>query len=128
MKINELKLRAWDGDTMHYSDDGDFLSMEAFFGCTDYRGYGGFQTEYMRWTGRTDSNGKNIYEGDIIQWFDFDDPQPLLVIKWAKTYSNLAFSPFYLNWKEYDFYGGWPVAYDSMKVVGNIYQNPDLLK
>jgi hypothetical protein len=128
MKINDLRFRAWDGQTMNYSDDGDYRSLEAFFALTDDQGYGSFRTEYMRWTGLIDSSGKNIYEGDIIQWFDLDDPQPLLVIKWAKTFSNFAFSPYDLSGEPYDFYGGWPFGMDMARVIGNIYQNPELLK
>lgn len=116
MKIENIKYRAWDGDDLRYSDS--FASLEAFFAITDDRGYGDFRTEYNRWTGVRDINQKLIYYGDIVT---------------DKLKSNKG--PFYLvteggildkrgNCND-EYYGNIPTLHCDLRVVGNIYENPE---
>ena len=72
-----------------------------------------------------DKNGKEIYEGDIVKvsadyylpedysfyWFDSN---------WYKFYEIKA----YFSYKEYSIRLTYP---SSMEIVGNIYENPELL-
>ena len=92
--------------------------------CTDFI--------LMQCTGLRDRNGKLIYEGDIVR---FKDCKDILVIKYQKEMA--CFAPqFYCNGK----YGGrlWFDDYDSsecqfyksdnFEVIGNIYENKELLE
>jgi uncharacterized phage protein (TIGR01671 family) len=77
----------------------------------DYPGY-----ELMQYTGLTDKNGKEIYEGDIIN-LKFGELNANLVVKWDK----------YMGLKYHN--GGWTslVHVDTHgEVIGNIFENPEL--
>ncbi len=98
----------------------------------------------MQYTGLKDKKGKDIYEGDIIM-YEIDDYLPPN----NKTYCVVKIGEYqddYLN----DWYYGvyeetvkdtitetdsdvgkikpFAVGYDDMEVVGNIYENPELLE
>ncbi len=77
----------------------------------------------MQWTGLKDSKGKDIFEGDICKgagWNDQDANQ-VGIVKWhgmgfiVKNISNQC-------------RGGEVNLTEKLKVIGNIYENPELLK
>ena len=70
----------------------------------------------MQFTGLHDLNGKEIYEGDIIN-LKFGELNANLVVKWDK----------YMGLKYHN--GGWTslVHVDTHgEVIGNIFENPEL--
>lgn len=69
----------------------------------------------MQYTGLKDKNGKEIYEGDII-----DIGIGKTQIKW--NHSHLAFRLKGYNIQKLTEYN------DFFEVIGNIYQNPNLLQ
>ena len=116
--MRQIKFRAWDGRILHYSDN-DFGSLEAFFALTDDKGYGA-KTIYQQFTGLLDKNGKEIYEGDIVtHQHHLSEEDKYTVIRWTR--------------EEEDFHPGFVIR-DKFtqgglcEVVGNIFENPDLLK
>jgi len=68
----------------------------------------------MQFTGLTDKNGKEIYEGDIVR--RWRSPVPKVVEwktdRWVYTGFNVSSNSKYGN---------------TLEVIGNIYQNPELL-
>ena len=72
------------------------------------------QYELMQFTGLLDKNGKDIYEGDIVTGLDaFRELKTAEVI-----YDDGGFYPLH----EGEFY------WKDIEVIGNIFDNPELLK
>lgn len=73
--------------------------------------------EIQQWTGLTDSKGVEIYEGDILKWGEKN-------LSKVEFY-NGAFFVFGINWG-----ACWQLAdyADAYNIVGNIFQNPELLE
>ena len=81
------------------------------------------QTELMQYTGLHDKYGKEIYEGDILK-IDWDDGRyPEHIIEKAVYWDDDD-----ACWQLGE--GGSPKkdAKNHMEVIGNIYENPELLK
>ena len=76
----------------------------------------------VRSTEFKDIEGKEIYEGDIIRYWDnFDEHYKLAVIKLDK--GGFIITNNRINWNI-----GLTNKDDKIKIVGNIYENKDLIK
>lgn len=125
--MREIKFRAWDlADHSKWGDHKgmvffDIYSKPDFIGNTFCRAESDrFEDrfEIMQFTGLYDRNGVEIYEGDIVE---SDDMLPSEV---CFDESGFCFS-----------FGDWPICdylvmndERSLKVIGNIHQDPELLK
>ena len=126
-----FKIRAWDKESkvMYYPRSLGFVDCELEFIERNNEKLNEFgdnsQVVLMVSTGLKDINGKEIYEGDIIQLAPPDDEWKGFVI-----FKNGAFSIMYQNGdivplydELYDFQGK-PYLY----VIGNVFENPELLR
>lgn len=124
----QLKFRAWDPneDMMRYeisiSYDG---VVESSWGKDKY------DWIPLQFTGLYDVDGKEIYEGDIIEVYDWGQNAELLVtatVLWDPDDHGWTWGikgEFYSSTPrfEVDVYDRWR----NVKVIGNIYENPELL-
>lgn len=125
--MREIKFRAWDkgaySNKMIYDIQNEFeerinLGMDSF---GHYLNKDSF--EVMQYTGLKDCKGKEIYEGDILQVDKkySGDFQPIITVFHNGCFKGQAYhkltEPFILNT---------PIT--TSEVIGNIYENPELLK
>ena len=110
---SEIKFRAWDEVSEKMLNWNDFLdtNMKNTFIAPESTGL-----ILMQYTGLHDKNGKEIYEGDILKGTFYGFPMP------EYDYA------FQIYWDEKE--KGFMASYfepSECEVIGNIYDNPELL-
>ena len=131
--MREIKFRAWDkvGEVMVYQDritiaeNGNWILMSK--PGSDFEGRG---IPLMQYTGLRDKNGKEIYEGDIIEWSVYEDAQDTASgeeekSRWKDSvyFSNGCFA---LE-KRKELLFNFLAPHKELEIIGNIYENPELL-
>ena len=118
--MREIKFRAWTGEEMW--DEVVILDKDHVMrkdpGCPLNAGIKQLPQEFelMQYTGLKDKNGKEIYEGDVIDGVEF--------VATNLFHNNLGLVdiPLKEQWIEIS------TDLERREVVGNIYENPELLK
>ena len=133
--MREIKFRAWYKITkeMEYLKDtswpywGDCILENSDADGTDTGNY-----KIMQFTGLKDRNGKEIYEGDILSPGYTDDE--LFVVVFDETKARFAEKRVSKN---YPTHAGFimdgsflrtVLSSQRIEIIGNIYENPELLK
>lgn len=82
--------------------------------------------ELMQYTGQKDKNSKEIYEGDILKYnFPYDGRlKHVSPVKFLETEASFGLKDIYGN--EIQLYR--ITANNYFEVIGNIYENPELLE
>lgn len=130
--MREFKFRAWDGRKMFNVETLEFSDVEGIVVTTDggYIGYAGSDYKLMQSTGLSDKNGREIWQGDIL---DASYTNPMTGEKITKLYIVIpgddkcdACKAKHFKNRLYDT----PLflVNSRAKVVGNIFENPDLLE
>lgn len=109
MTQREIKFRAW--DTLN----GVMEQMHAieYLARTETRNQKRFIL--MQFTGLLDKNGKEVFEGDILQYGPWKEQIVWHGSFWGLKWRNLSPYPLYL------------MEATQWEIIGNIYENPDLL-
>jgi len=139
--MREIKFRVWNGLQMVYDitvgkfgifyvnpENGDGLNPQDTASLTVNTTKYSDGIDVMQYTGLKDKNGKEIYEGDIVQNKDFIeqwDEATEDVIGVVELYDGC----FGLVNSEDDLSNELPLfALTEIEVIGNVYDNPELLK
>lgn len=134
----EIKFRAWDKTT----EEMIYLDKASAYELTFSKQHGWTLTvdegsllvcdesdmELMEYTGLKDCDGVEIYEGDILEYFFSKDDS-------LRDTGIVEFKE-YRGWPQFwvrsipgdDFLAYYPDVEMRMKVIGNIYENPELLE
>ena len=114
--MRELKFRAWDDSDKEKGAYmlGPYDLNDSIFNYPDIR-----SLKLMQFTGLKDKNGIDIYEGDVVR--PFGDQGSLAQIIFFAPSFKLATK---LNNGSYNL---WNYYEDEIEIVGNIYQNPELI-
>ena len=135
--MRELKFRAWDGERLHLWDSETHPGARTL-GCT-YPKLHYLPMSYLvgdsndwvweQYTGLTDRDGTDIYEGDIVR-FKLDEPlskeetvtHEIGTVEWCDNCCN----GFRVQWHNYGNNCRLSTL-DEIEVIGDVHQNPDLL-
>ena len=133
----EIKFRAWDKEAKAMESFDELVETIDF--ADVFKGYY-TNLEVMQYTGLKDKNVVEIYEGDIDQAENGDKSVIVFLLK-AGTYCVMPMD-IYLNndyqneafFQEFMYSFGYDLFFDNLtpgkylNVIGNIYENPELLK
>ena len=137
--MREIKYRAWDENQkcFHYSDnlrcsvleDGNYWFVGDWSEHPDYFLDGDTTSiPIEQYTGLKDINGKEIYEGDIMQ---SDTEIKMIVVAghyqtfvddWGVPHYSTGFALKFTDESGYSDFGS------SLEIIGNIHDNPELLE
>ena len=134
MNQREIKFRVLDSGGWHYYTLNELLTGV----YTTVEIDNGKAKAICEFTGLTDKNGKEIYEGDIVndcsQHWDDHNTRLHDATGFVKYLDDIAVAEFQAvndsNGIEVknECYNGWFPLSNKVEVIGNIYENPELLK
>lgn len=131
--MRNIKFRVWDKDIKRMHICGENVHDEITFESKTNKAYyynlqngcGSLREDsdyvLMQYIGLKDKNGKEIYEGDILQ-IDVDRAY----IKWDNKYGYFQLIPIGDYYFDSDVVGQ-ALEYLEAEVIGNIYENKNLL-
>ena len=135
MQQREIKFRAWDEQSKKMLPSVDISRPVKYFDWL-----GGLDVPIMQYTGLKDKNGKEIFEGDVLEYATIwagvaDSPHYKVGDKVVHRRETVVFEPFYFADYEDSCAGfGWKIDTCDLEeigkrweIIGNIYENPELL-
>lgn len=143
--MREIKFRAW--QITHKYMTFDISMVQSNDGVVSCFYYGDAEDgismredwDVMQYTGLKDKNGKEIYEGDIIEILTDTGRKEMFTVKWGIHRRSMA-SGYTVDIPSFSFvntdgFPSFPIVdnyagkhdLEIIEVIGNIYQNPQLI-
>ena len=114
----KIKFRIWDKEGSKMINGNDFTFDEYI--PINYMFNDSNRFIFMQWTGFTDKNGTEIYEGDILKCKLYNGEYENYVIVWDEEEAGFDA----LNEDKNNFM--LPSIWTVSKIIGNIHENPEL--
>jgi len=115
--MRELKFRVWDGDYKMFITKQHFIiSIFDTHLLNDNERF-----TIQQFTGLTDKNGKEIYEGDIIQKIVNGEHIYTYIVGYDESKASFTIKDSLESLISF-------VPVDTFQIIGNIFENSDLLK
>lgn len=130
--MRETKFRAWDTkdkairDVVGMSFYHDSVSVDIEYGR--YLQDDANRFELMQYTGLKDKNGTEIYEGDVLYVEQIDSIDPYIPHKKNVAVIYEGRDTAFVFDEEVGFVIGLYTTPSELEVIGNIYENPELLE
>jgi len=133
--MREIKFRAWDKEEKRmFSGEGYNKTLYFLASWLEAHSKDNPLTNkkqdsiLLQFTGLEDKNGKEIYEGDIVKYTGYsaygrDSKTSQVLIEWDDKGAG-----FNLGWLTKPDDGDIGLSVIDIEVIGNIYENPELLK
>ena len=137
MDKREIRFRAWLGNTMEQFDLEDLYQEDLGVDGEMLMGSSYLGGELMQYTGLKDASGKEIYEGDIVEFNQCRDERGYV---WISLYNDFRVWAGVMEFQDGRFHIAKSIYLrkasakitmgnaDKKKIIGNIYENPELLK
>lgn len=109
--MREIKFRVWDNDENNFWGEGRSLSLVSLVSDSIVNDD---STVLEQYTGLTDANGVEVYEGDIISAYVHGFPE-IGIVEYSE-FCEWVFGNIRIN-----------EVISSVEVSGNIHENPELL-
>ena len=126
--MREIKFRAWDKKHKRWANADDMLNLVPIAATRSDSSIVSLKEndEWVpsQYTGLNDKNGNDIYEGDVVEFCEpqFEDNILRCVVEFQEGYFS-AKRPVRGSFKWY------PLSMlEELEVLGNIYENPELME
>lgn len=135
--MREIKFRAWDGEKMHEWNSTDHGATDQITGTPypklfylpmSWLAGDSNDWKWMQYTGTKDKNRKEIYEGDILE---NKTEESIISIRWDETGGGWRFDEHNTFMDDGVGRGDWDFTMGiarNCEIIGNIYENPELIK
>lgn len=127
----EIKFRAWDEKRREWLDS-DYHTMRLDGKEIKHKAGGRKNPILMQYTELRDRNGKEIYEGDVVEYDDEErmiDDSGVMIVGWNAEHGAWGYEyqdDYVEGCREFSSHCVGDVLVESI-VIGNIYENPELI-
>lgn len=131
--MRSIKFRAWDSkkkimiQSVGFTDNdcGRAWQREVYM-IDDLTNFNSYDWRPMQFTGLLDKNGKEIFEGDIVRLCYPEKIWVNAVVEWIEA--ACGFRLVHATIKGLRYSGAYLTNQPIMEVIGNIHENPELLR